>query len=71
MGGLGGGIVGAIVTVNFVIYLGVEGGYEASIADVFAKSTVAGVVSVVILVAGPVGGVVVARRRRRRRAVSK
>lgn len=68
VGGIVGGVIGAIVAVNVVIYAGIEGGYEASIPDVFRENTLVGVVTVAILVAGPVLGVVVARRRRRRRA---
>jgi hypothetical protein len=61
-----GGLVGAIAAVNFVIYFGIEGGYEASIPDVFRQSTLAGIVTVGLLAAGPVIGVVLMRRRRRR-----
>ena len=66
-----GGVVGAIVAVNFVIYVGIDRGYEASIADVFRQNTLAGSATVAILAAGPVLGVVVARRRRRKRTPSK
>ena len=67
LGGIVGGVVGAIVAVNFVIYVGIEDGYEASIPDVFRQNTVAGIVTMMILLAGPVLGVVVARRLRRKR----
>jgi hypothetical protein len=67
VGGILGGVVGGIVAVNFVIYAGIEPGYEATIPEVFRQSTLAGIVTVLILVAGPVGGVFVARRIRRRR----
>lgn len=66
VGGVVGGVVGAIAAVNFVIYVGVEGGYEASLADVFRHNTLMGIATVAILVSGPLLGVVVARRRRRR-----
>ena len=67
LGGVIGGIIGAIVAVNFVIYFGIEGGYEASIPEVFRKSILAGIITVAILLAGPVVGVVIARRLRMRR----
>lgn len=60
-----GGLVGAIIAVNFVIFVGIEGGYEASIVDVFRENVLFGVVTVAILVAGPVIGVLMMRRRRR------
>jgi hypothetical protein len=70
VGGLVGGLVGAIAAVNFVIYTGIEQGYEASIGEVFQHSLIAGIVTVMILVAGPVAGVLTARRLRRRRTRS-
>lgn len=71
VGGIVGGVVGAIVAVNFVIYVGIDRGYEASIADVFGQNMLAGIVTVTVLVAGPVLGVVVARRLRRKRVQPK
>jgi hypothetical protein len=53
VGGLIGGLVGVIATVNFVIYTGIEQGYEASLVEVFQYSPVAGIVTVMILLAGP------------------
>jgi uncharacterized membrane protein YesL len=70
VGGIVGGVAGAIVAVNFVIFSGIEGGYEANIAEVFRQNVVAGIVTVTILCAGPVLGVVGARRLRRNRARS-
>lgn len=67
-GGLIGGLVGVIAAVNFVIYAGVEQGYEASLVEVFQHSPVVGIATVMILLAGPVLGVLTARRLRRRRA---
>jgi uncharacterized membrane protein len=67
VGGLVGGVVGAVVAVNFVIYVGIQDGYEASLPDVFRQNVVAGIVTVLVLFAGPVLGVIVARRLRRRR----
>ena len=68
IGVVAGGLVGAIVAVNFVIFVGIEGGYEAGITDVFRENVLFGLVTVAILVAGPVVGVVAMRRRRRHEA---
>lgn len=62
-----GGVISAIVAVNVVIYAGIEDGYEASIGDVFDESLVIGLVTVAILVGGPILGVYLMRRRRHRR----
>lgn len=70
VGGLTGGIVGTVAAINFVIYTGIQQGYEASLVEVFQHSLIAGIVTVMILVAGPVLGVVTARRLRRKRARS-
>jgi uncharacterized membrane protein len=70
VGGLVGGLVGAVAAVNFVIYTGIERGYEASLAEVFQHSLIAGIVTVMILIAGPVLGVFTARRLRGKRAGS-
>ncbi|MGA9596856.1 MAG: hypothetical protein WBV06_11900 [Acidimicrobiia bacterium] len=67
MGGLVGGVVGAIAAVNVIIYSGIEGGYEASIKQVFRQNTIVGVLTVLVFAAGPVAGVIVARRMRRKR----
>lgn len=67
-GVIGGGIVGAIVAVNIVIYAGPDDGYESSIDDVFRHNVLIGVVTVAALIAGPILGVVVARRLRTRRS---
>ena len=56
-----GGVVGAIAAINFVIYVGIDDGYEASIAEVFRQNTLAGVVTVALFVLGPVLGVFSAR----------
>jgi len=69
VGGLIGGLLGSIVAVNFVILTGIDQGYEASLGEVFRYSPIAGIVTVAILVAGPVLGVVGARRLRSRRAM--
>ncbi|MGA8039798.1 MAG: hypothetical protein WCA93_06775 [Acidimicrobiia bacterium] len=65
VGVVAGGIVGAIAAVNFIITIGI--GYDVSIGEVFDHSTIAGVVMVSILLAGPVIGVVAMRWLRRRR----
>ena len=70
VGGLVGGLVGAVAAVNFVIYTGIEQGYEASLVEVFQYSLNAGIVTVMILIAGPVLGVLTARRLRTKRASS-
>jgi len=67
VGAFVGTIIGAIVAVNFVITIGIDRGYEASIGDVFRENVFAGTVTVAILVAGPVLGAVVAWRRHRGR----
>ncbi|NND03867.1 MAG: hypothetical protein HKN91_13885 [Acidimicrobiia bacterium] len=66
IGGILGGIAGAIVAVNVVIFSGIEDGYEASIPDVFRQNLFVGIVTVGILVAGPIVGVGVRRRMRAR-----
>jgi len=60
-----GGLTGAIVAVNFIITLGI--GYDVTLADVFNENTLVGLVTVGILIAGPILGVVLMRRRRRQR----
>ena len=71
VGGFCGLIAGAVVAVNLVIFLGVEGGYEASLGDVFAHSLLIGILVVAVLGAGPVAGVSYARWRRRLRGESR
>lgn len=68
VGGLVGGVIGAIVAVNVVIFTGIEGGYEASINEVFEQDKLIGCLTVAVLIAGPVLGAVVARSMRRKRA---
>lgn len=63
-GGVAGALVAAVVAVNFVIFIGVERGYEASLVEVFEHNLIGGISTVAILVTGPVVGVVAARRRR-------
>lgn len=67
VGGLGGLVIAWIVAVNLVIYLGVEGGYQAGLGDVFGHSVMLGVVVIGVVVAGPVLGVMYMRRQRRQR----
>lgn len=66
-GGVTGGLAGAVVAVNVVIYSGIEEGYEASLIEVFEQNFAVGIVTVAILLAGPILGVVTARRLRRKR----
>lgn len=67
IGGISGGLIGAVVAVNVVIYAGIERGYEATIPEVFRESVLVGSVVVAILVGGPLVGVWIARRLRRQR----
>ena len=66
-GGIVGGIAGAIVAVNIVIFSGQEDGYQASISQVFRDNPAVGIITVAFLAAGPVVGVFLARRMRRSR----
>jgi ABC-type uncharacterized transport system permease subunit len=67
VGGVVGGILGAVVAVNLMIYFGTDAGYEASLPEIFDKSTVLGVIVVAVLVAGPfLGGWVATKIRSRR-----
>lgn len=68
VGGIAGAVLGAILAVNFVITVGIEGGYEASIPEVFEENLLAGLVTVALLVGGPLVGILVARQTRGRRA---
>lgn len=67
VGGVTGGLAGAVVAVNVVIYSGIEDGYQASLSEVFEQNVAVGIVTVAILLAGPILGVVTARRLRRKR----
>ena len=69
-GGVVGGVIGAIVVWNLVIFSGVDRGYEASFREVFDHSPILGVVVMMVLAAGPALGVLVARRIRGRRSPS-
>jgi hypothetical protein len=60
-----GGITGAIIAVNFIITVGI--GYDVTLTDIFNENFLVGVVTVGILVAGPVVGVAAMRRFRRQR----
>lgn len=61
--------LGAIIAVNVIITAGI--GYDVTIAEVFRQNTLVGVVTVAILVAGPVLGVIGVRTLRRRRMTSR
>lgn len=71
VGGVAGGVVGAVAAVNIVIFTGIDGGYEASLPEVFRQSPAVGVVTVLVLLAGPVFGVLGMRRLRRKRDLPK
>lgn len=64
VGGLAGGLVGVVVAINFVLIVGVDQGYQASLGEVFDHNAVAGIVTLAILIAGPIAGFLAARRRR-------
>lgn len=68
VGGLVGGILGAIVAVNVVIFSGIERGYESGFSEIFDYHWLLGIVTVMVLAAGPVLGVMFARRWRKIRA---
>ena len=63
-GGLIGGVLGAIVAVNVVIFSGIERGYESGITEVFSYNALLGLIVSSILFAGPILGVMLARRAR-------
>jgi len=65
-GGIIGVAVGVVAAVNLVIFSGIDGGYEASIGEVLRQNPIIGVMTIALLVAGPIVGVLVARRQRRR-----
>lgn len=64
VGGLIGGLVGVVVAINFVLIVGVDQGYQSSLGEVFDHSAIAGLVTLAILIAGPIAGFFAARRRR-------
>lgn len=53
-------IVGAILSLNLIIFFGTERGYEASLSEVFAENPAVGIGAVVLLVVGPVVGFLLA-----------
>ncbi|HXV71456.1 MAG TPA: hypothetical protein VEB69_08650 [Acidimicrobiia bacterium] len=68
-GVLVGALVGLIAVWNLSIFLGVEGGYQASLVDVFEHGLLAGVLATGVLLSGPAVGIWVARRQRHKRAL--
>jgi hypothetical protein len=66
-GTLAGGIVGAILAVNVVIYPGIDDGYEASVRQVFDEKPAVGVLAATVLVASPSIAVTALRRARKKR----
>lgn len=66
VGGIAGGIVGAVVSVNLVIFSGVDDGYQASPGAVLGHNPAVGLLALVVMIGAPVMGVILARRRRTR-----
>lgn len=50
------------------IYVGVPGGYEAGLGEIFGHSVLAGILWTTAIISGPLIGVAVARRQRRKGA---
>lgn len=65
VGALLGAVAGAVVAVNIVIFSGIDSGYETTLPQVFADNVVVGVITVLVLVAGPVIGAMWAMKRGR------
>ncbi|MBT8202061.1 MAG: hypothetical protein HKN74_00110 [Acidimicrobiia bacterium] len=57
-------VVGAIVSVNVVIFAGIEDGYEATITEVFSENALVAIAAILLLAAGPIIGVLIALRER-------
>jgi uncharacterized membrane protein len=66
LGALLGAIVGTVLALNLLIFAGVEGGYEASLPDVFERRPLVGVATVVVFVVPTLLGPAIALRRGRR-----
>jgi hypothetical protein len=66
VGGLLGGVGGAIVAVNLVIFSGMSRGYETTVPQIFDENLAVGVIVIAVLAAGPVVGILLTRRLRRR-----
>ena len=62
VGALIGMIVAAIVAVNLVILSGIDSGYETTIPELFRENVFLGIVTVAILVAGPIVGALYGKR---------
>lgn len=67
MGGLGGGLAGAIVAVNIVIFSGIDDGYESSFGDVMDFNRFLGLTVLAVLLAAPISAISILRRLRRNR----
>lgn len=63
VGALVGGVIGAIVAVNVVIYSGADQGYETTLPELFRQNAAIAILAVLILAAGPVIGALWAVRR--------
>ena len=55
-------IVGAVLSLNLIIFLGTERGYEASLSEVYAENPAVAIAAVVLLALGPVVGFLLAGR---------
>jgi len=62
---VGGAAVGAIVAVNLIITVGI--GYDVSLPEVYRANLLVGIITTIILVAGPILGVALMRKLRRDR----
>ncbi|MDX2342382.1 MAG: hypothetical protein QNL12_00920 [Acidimicrobiia bacterium] len=64
VGGVAGLLIGMVLAVNIVIFSGIDGGYEASPAEVFAENPIVGTVAAIVLAGAPIAGIAWLRRRR-------
>ncbi len=64
-GALVGAVAGAVVAVNIVIFSGIERGYETPLPQIFEENAVVGVITVLVLLAGPLIGATWVLRRGR------
>lgn len=69
VGGLGGGLVGAITAVNIVVFSGIEDGYESSFGDIMDYSRFLALIVVAVLLAAPISAVFMLRKLRRSRRI--
>ena len=55
-------IVGAVLSLNLIIFFGTDQGYEASLSEVYSESPGVAIAAVALLVLGPVVGFLLAGR---------